>query len=365
MKGVNGHIASLRPNWIVLTLAYSLTLLGSLDLGASQNSEEVYYVPVVFHIVYSDENQNITLEQIDSQLATLNKDFRAINSDIGSVIDEFNGSVADAKIEFVKADQIISSPTDPIIRKVTSVEVFKDSDLFSSEKGGSNPYSPEKYLNVWVANLADGLLGFYHANGVAVDFKSFGTKGKAAAPYNLGRTLTHELGHFLSLQHLWGLGGCDSDDGIEDTPNQSSAHSGCSENFTSCGTLDMFQNFMNTSTDECLLFFTTGQVEKMRSYISSNYPEFIHSNSDLILRADQSSSLIGIYPNPSSSGIYKIRKNTRDKLLANVASLEGKHLENYLIEDDFLLDLSHLPKGTYILKITNHKSLTTEKIIIK
>ena len=330
-----------------------------------KSEEDVIYIPVVFHIVYNLDEENISDEQIQSQLASLNSDFRARNVDVEDVVAEFESIIGDTQIEFVFADRITEFTVTSIQRIKTEEQVFFNSDLFHSSNGGSDPIEEGRILNVWVANLAEGLLGFYDSNGVAVDFKSFGTVGTATSPNNLGRTLTHELGHFFSLSHLWGLGGCDSDDGVEDTPVQSSEILNCTLDSNSCGSKDMTQNFMNTSSDDCLLFFTQGQVEKMRTHISDNLRQMVLAEEDIILSAGPKSKAINFYPNPSPDGIFYLEEKSSEKLLLEIFSLEGKLMDTYTISGGESIQLNDFDSGVYLVMINQKNVRTASKIIIE
>jgi len=150
----------------------------------------------------------------------------------------------------------------------------------------------EDYMNIWVANLLGGFLGFSQfpvsnlegledaidnrlTDGLVIGHQYFGSVEKdpnafLEAPWNLGRTTTHEVGHFLGLRHVWGDGGCSVDDFVDDTPNQSKETIGCVTSKTSCGSPDMFQNYLDYTDDECMNIFTLGQKERMRIVLASS-----------------------------------------------------------------------------------------------
>lgn len=248
----------------------------STDLSSTSrqlDDHELMIIPVVVHVVYNDEQENISDEQIFSQLDAINLDFRKLNEDANLTVSDFQSLAADVAIEFELADtDPQGKPTDGITRTATEHGAFANNDLHSADLGGVDAWDTDKYLNIWVANLASGIIGYASQpdseeeyDGIAIHFKNFGTKGTVEEPYHLGRTLTHEAGHWLGLNHLWGDGGCESDDGIEDTPNQQQSSTGCELEQVSCGSLDMVQNFMDFSEDECMSLFTAGQAELMRN----------------------------------------------------------------------------------------------------
>jgi len=344
-------------------LVLGTLLLMKLQItNAFRDQQDQVLIPVVFHIIYSNELENISEEQVISQLVSLNMDYNAENEDLVNVVESFRDKISATGINFVMSNEIENLTISPIQRVETSVPVFGNNEIFSSQTGGADPIQPDKILNIWVGNLAEGLLGFYGSHGVAIDFESFGTVGRVKEPYNLGRTLTHELGHFFSLKHLWGTDGCSSDDDINDTPLQEGAISNCNLESFSCGSLDMTQNFMNTSSDECLLFFSPGQTAKMRLFIQESLSNLTYKESDLVLSVVNKVGISDPYPNPNSSGKFYFASG--DALNVSVFSPLGENLGTYNITTK-TLDLSHLSKGIYLLKMTDRKGSHVEKIVIK
>lgn len=139
----------------------------------------------------------------------------------------------------------------------------------------------EQYLNIWVCELGD-LLGYaqfpggpLETDGVVVNYRAFGLGGTAEPPYHLGRTATHEVGHWLNLYHIWGDdgSGCGGTDEVDDTPNQAGPNTGTPTFPTiSCDNApngDMFMNFMDYVDDDSMNMFTNGQVERMHSALDS------------------------------------------------------------------------------------------------
>lgn len=264
----------------------------------------VYAIPVVVHIVYRTTAQNISNQRVYEQLQVLNDDYRRTNSDANNVPTDFAGIVADTEIEFCLARKDPNNnSTTGITRTQTSVtDIGNGNAYYSTAAGGIDIWDPNKYLNIWVCELGGGVLGFTYppggapngADGVVIGTSYFGKTG-ASAPYNGGRTTTHEVGHWLNLKHLWGSGNgsCSLDDGVTDTPLQEQSNGGCpSHPSTSCGTADMFMNYMDYVNDNCMNSFTTGQKTRMRAAIAVARPGLLTSQACVIANDDAGVSAI-------------------------------------------------------------------------
>lgn len=241
-------------------------------------SNTVRDIPVYVHIIYNENNpeQNISLAQIESQIQVLNEDFRALNADISGVPAEFEGVVSDYQLTFT---------LEGVTRKSsTRVDWETNDDMKSTTTGGVDPITPETHLNIWVCKLSGTLLGYaqfpggaYETDGVVVGPEFFGSSDYDSesnfylnAPFDKGRTTTHEIGHYLNLRHIWGDGDCSVDDGVLDTPVAAESNGGCpAYPSKSCAentdyTSDMFMNYMDYTDDACMFMFSAGQ--KSRSY---------------------------------------------------------------------------------------------------
>lgn len=255
----------------------------SIDSGeAMRVVRKLIKIPVVVHVVYRTDKENISDAQVKSQIAVLNRDFRARNTDKGKVPKVWKSLVADANIEFVLASKDPKGKkTTGIVRTATSVEAFDPNDSVKSRKtGGANPWPTDRYLNIWVCTLGSGLLGYAQfpggpskTDGVVVLNTAFGTKGSAKAPFNKGRTATHEIGHFLGLRHIWGdRNDCSGNDFVADTPPARQANMGkpkfpritCNNGPNG----DMFMNYMDYVDDDAMYMFTEGQVARMNATLA-------------------------------------------------------------------------------------------------
>lgn len=261
--------------------------LEAIDARTSENlmravaRTEVIKIPVVVHVVYRKTAQNISNEQIASQIGILNEDYRALNADVSSVPSAFQPLVADARIEFALACRDPEGkPTNGITRTKTRKRAFKTNDAVKfSARGGHDAWPRDKYLNIWVCKLTGGLLGYAQfpggpaaTDGVVTTHTAFGDTGTATVPFNKGRTATHEIGHWLNLRHIWGddcpgTNQCDGSDFVADTPNQECANYGCPTfPHISCDNGpngDLFMNYMDYTDDACMFMFSKGQSTGM------------------------------------------------------------------------------------------------------
>ena len=265
--------------------------LRSIETGEAQRiARKRITIPVVVHVVYKRTQENISKSQIQSQITALNKDFRAQNPDRVNVPGVWQGLVADAKIEFKLATKDPDGKaTNGITRTATSRDSFpayKDPVKKRSE-GGAPGWPRDRYLNLWVCNLADGLLGYAQfpggparTDGVVILYGAFGTTGAVQPPFDKGRTATHEIGHWLNLRHIWAdTIDCSGSDMVNDTPNAmgpnygapSFPHLSCSNGPNG----DMFMNYMDYTDDAAMFMFSPGQVTRMNAALAGPRSSFV------------------------------------------------------------------------------------------
>ena len=282
----------------------------SINSSNEINQKLSINIPVVFHVVYNEAEENISDLQIMSQLNVLNQDFNRTNPDAFSVPSDFDSIVSSMQINFCLARRTPSGePTTGIIRTSTNNNGFNlfDTTIHYTNMGGSDAWNTDKYLNIWVAKINGGTLGWaqfpiggsQYTDGVVIDYQHFGTMGTAIYPYNLGRTTTHELGHYFNLYHLWGDNYC-GDDLVNDTPIQEESNFGCKTHpHISCNNNgDMFMNFMDYSNDNCMNSFTIGQRNRVWSSIYNYRLSLISSDgSDEVKRGKSDASIKISHPN--------------------------------------------------------------------
>lgn len=237
---------------------------------------ESFTIPVVVNVVYSTDRENISDEQIKSQITVLNDDYHARNADLSKVPDVFKPFIGDARIRFELATKDPAGrPTIGITRTKTTRKSFSTDDAVKSKaRGGADAWDTARYLNIWVATLGAGVLNYAQlpggpkeTDGVVVHNVAFGTSGTANAPFNKGRTATSAIAQYLNLRRIWGDGQCVDSDLVADTPIQQGPnfgkptfpHISCNNGPNG----DMFMNFMDYVDDDIMYMFTKGQVQRM------------------------------------------------------------------------------------------------------
>ncbi|MBI1315834.1 T9SS type A sorting domain-containing protein [bacterium] len=350
-------------------------LCANLKVELVYQPRAVITIPTVVHVVYSTPTENISQAQIQSQIDALNEDFRRTNTNIATTPAAFRGGSDDVLIEFCLAEfDPQGNPSNGIVRKSTnqnSFNIFNNGVKFDSQ-GGSNAWDPNRYLNLWVCDISGGILGYAQfpdeltsspsTDGVVIDYQYFGRIGTATAPYNLGRTATHEVGHWLGLKHIWGddNGSCNGSDGVQDTPNQDDETSGCpsfpvtndacSPNYPG----PMFYNYMDYSSDACLSMFTVGQAGIMDAVMFNERNALRTSNGCAqsgIGLGEARVPRFALIPNPARETVevhldYRVSRGQ-----VRLTDLSGRTLQTHDMEETDRLSLSvqTLSKGIYLV----------------
>ena len=355
--------------------------------------EKVITIPVVVHVLYNQSKENISDLQILSQIEALNADFSRKNTDFLKVPAVFASRAANTSIQFelAKTDPM-GRTTSGIVRKKTSRIMWSDDNkIKSAATGGSSGWDSRQYLNVWICNTVPGLSGYATfpgsdpaLDGIVVRYDAFGTSGVVVAPYNLGRTMTHEVGHWLGLKHLWGDGPC-GDDGIEDTPKQRGSNSGAPvfPRLTPCnGSQDgeMFMNFMDFTNDEAMGMFTVGQKSVMRAQFepggkrspilnSKALEQSWNTNIQVAVIPQADAKVINVYPNPSHTGKINLQVSQNTGIngmhYAIISSggqiMKSGHLESTQKE----IDIRVLQPGVYQIRLTDAGTNLFTKFVVQ
>lgn len=349
----------------------------------------VINIPVVFHVVYGNATENISTTRIFEQLTVLNEDYRKTNADAGNVPAAWQSIAADCEINFCLAQQDPNGNwTTGINRVSTSVTSFSTNDnVKHASSGGADAWDRDSYLNIWVCDLGSGLLGYAQfpsgaasTDGVVLDYAYTGKTG-ASAPYNKGRTATHEVGHWLGLRHIWGDdgSGCSGSDGVSDTPNQADENYGCftvgSVQTDGCSPSApgvMWSNYMDYTDDACMYFFTTGQKTKMWTNLNgARFP--LQSSVGCVLAGVEDLSLthvFSIYPSPSNGQLTLDFGNAApadyDITVYNTLGEQVKvqHVE-MLSEQTLQLDLRDQSAGIYFIEVRSQSDKVTRRVVIE
>jgi PKD repeat protein len=248
-------------------------------------SQDPYIIPVVFHIIHNYGVENIDNAQILDGLRQANIQLRKQNADTVDIVGSFEGIAADVEIELRLAQlDPDGNCTSGITRHVSPLTYIGDHEVKNIVQ-----WPPDQYLNVYVCNQAAGLAGHAllpHAadtvpqwDGIVMQHSYVGTVG--TSNFFRRTVLTHEIGHYLNLQHIWGgnnvpnyyylpvgqSSNCDHDDEVEDTPLTIGWQS-CNLSGVTCGSLDNVQNYMDYAY--CALMFTEGQRDRMHACLNSS-----------------------------------------------------------------------------------------------
>jgi Pregnancy-associated plasma protein-A/Secretion system C-terminal sorting domain/Fibronectin type III domain len=240
----------------------------------------VVTIPVVFNVVWNTTAENISDARLLEQLQVLNDDFRKLNADQNLVPAVFQPLHVDCEINFCLATRDPSgNATTGIRRQFTNTTAFSTNDAVKfTAQGGLDGWDRNSYLNFWVCDLSGGLLGYAQfpggaaaTDGVVCDYAYTGVTG-ASAPFNKGRTATHEVGHWLNLRHIWGDANC-GNDLVSDTPTQQTSNGGCPTfpkvTCSNGPNGDMFMNYMDYTNDACMYMFTAGQKARMQALFAA------------------------------------------------------------------------------------------------
>jgi len=335
-------------------------------------------IPVVVHVVYRNEIQNISNQQIESQIEALNKDYRRLNQDAIYTPGAFSSLAADAFIEFRLATTDPSGfATTGIVRKKTSIEYFGvDDRIKSSAIGGDDAWDRDKYLNIWVCNLGGGVIGYSslpgnpaEKDGVVIRWNAFGVNGSAAAPFHKGRTSTHEIGHWLGLRHIWG-DTYRGDDHIDDTPPQQSSTKGCpGGTVISCSNTEgnMYMNYMDFTNDACTNMFTHGQAARMHELFAEGGSRHLLVASDGATASPmpapiENGSLVTdglkLYPNPVVTGQLTITVVNPQAVKTTISIYNhlGQLVKHFTsVQQSLQVNLTSLRPGAYFVSAGDKK----------
>ncbi len=351
--------------------------LQGTDISLSRSKIEI---PIVVHVVWRREEANISEEQIHSQIAVLNRDFQLLNEDTVQVDSAFKDIIGNAEFSFklTEVDED-GQPTSGITRTKTEIENigsprFDPLLIHYTESGGKDAWDTKKFLNIWVCEMPIPFIGYGSRpgerneweDGIIVDYRRFGTLGTAEIPNHLGRTATHEIGHYFNLLHLSGIKeNCEEDDGVLDTPLQANNYFDCPDSIEmTCGSIDLTDNFMNFVNDDCMVMFTKGQVERMKIALMEARVELLGPPSSTTqLQADNQK--IDVFPNPSNYSVTIAFTNQNKEKPYTLTNSKGQLVQEGIFRETVNhLKVAHLPKGLYWITINANQRLLTKKLLL-
>jgi hypothetical protein len=362
-----------------------------VQMGKKTAAQTVHTIPVVVHVIHNGETEgtgpNIPTSQIESGIAALTEDFRSTNSDTLLPTDAFYSLQSDVGLEFCLAQEDPDGiETTGIIRYNKGKSGWETPDFDANVKPGTI-WDINQYLNIWITTFSgddDQTLGYAtfpgstktEEVGVVIGATYFGTEGDLTVGFDKNRTLTHEVGHFFNLFHIWGDATC-GNDFVSDTPPQQQANDGaCPTSPYNVGSIcnpgpdgEMFMNYMDYTPDACMQLFSTGQKDRMRaSLLLSDRIGLTTSNRCV---GPNSTTLINgtnfiLYPNPTANSVTVLSPN--NFLLSSVAiqSLSGQkmNITYKLQEGNILINTSWLSNGQYILTIVGNTGTLYKKLVI-
>lgn len=382
----------------------------------------VYTIPVVFHIVHNGEavgvGRNISEAQITSQITILNEDFRKTNADFSTWVTQtsFVSASADCEINFCLAKidpsgNVLAEPgIDRIDRNVKgwsgpSYQGYPEPGGYidNTIKAGSY-WDPAKYMNIWVIDMSDNVLGYaqfptivtalspvvdmYNQGGLAItdgvvlEYRAVGNVGAATAPFNKGRTATHEIGHWLGLWHINGDSSC-GNDYVSDTPEQNALTTGCPTTVGSVVTANcsnspnppgkMYQNYMDYSDDRCLTLFTTGQKARMQAVMANCIRRNSLTTSTVCNAVGVKENVldlkIDVFPNPTDGDFFvELNSNSVQDVTITVINTMGQKIsiyEKYSIVNhkSIKFDISNFDPGVYFIQVQSLKGSSVKRIL--
>ncbi len=354
-----------------------------LGENSTSNGQNNITIPVVVHVIYNSASQNISDVQIQSQIKILNQDYQRLNADSVNTPSMFQTVAANCGFQFVLAKVDPNGyATNGIVRKQTNIQAFGiNDDIKYSSSGGDDAWDKDSYLNIWVGNLSGSVLGYSsiiggpkEVDGVVVLYTAFGTGGTATAPYNQGRTTTHEIGHWLNLIHTWGDADCGNDE-VADTPPQQAADYGCPSGIIiSCNnapTGNMYQNYMDFTNDACMNLFTNGQKTRMLALFQPGGERFAILSSTVLtataipVPVENAVADISIYPNPSLGNVtVQLSDNIDIGSELDIYNLVGQKISSAIVQrSQFELNISSFSKGVYFIKVNDGKNRIIAKLM--
>jgi len=356
------------------------------DAQRSNRMPEIIKVPVVVHILYHTPDQNIPVSVVELLIAALNRDFGKKNSDTVNIPSAFKPYASEMGFEFKLAS---SDPrgvsTNGVVKKYTPMRYWMSDDKMKFNTSyGDDAWDSKSYLNIWICNMQD-VLGYSTfpgmdplKDGVVLSFEALIGHG-TSTNINDFRTIVHEVGHWLNLHHTWGDAYC-GDDGIDDTPKQSTYTPGCPNGVRiTCGNAplgDMYMNYMDFTDDVCMNMFTKGQRRRARIIFEEGGPRnSILRSKGLNISIVQSAQLpdfypkwlyAQVYPNPATTTI-KIFYEYDERWIGRkieILDMSGRIVLSKIINSKIeIVDVGRLTAGVYFIRAEKEEEKLHAKFV--
>ncbi len=347
-------------------------------------------IPVVFHIVYYALSQDFTDAQVQKQLDILNRDFARLNPDTIKTPNVWRNIASDGGVQFCLAKRDpFGNKTTGIVHTRTNVEDFPNPDAVkSAASGGDEIWDAKKYLNVWVTDLGTNTFGYStfppdlatapRIDGVVVNARAFSVRDSNLVERNAGRTLTHEVGHWLNLWHIFGNNAnatCPTDN-VDDTPGQKLPTYTCFNfpHFDDCsfgGNGTMFMNYMNYVPDTCYNLFTKGQKDRMLAALQLYRSDILtQPTACTFVGVNDINPAIGIniFPNPTNSGSVTVEINTGDSETGDIFIFDtaGREINQKLKVSlqNAPISFNNLSAGYYLVRVKTQNGVACKTFIV-
>jgi hypothetical protein len=367
----------------------------SVQAANQRTTSTIITIPVVFHVLYRSGLQNISQARIVDQINVLNADYARVNADTFNTPSPFKSVAATSNIRFCLAQRDPNGAfTTGVIRKsvtATGFDPISNDNAKYTSLGGDDAWPASSYLNVWICNFngsSNQILGISQFPGGAAATDGccvlYSTVGGPQYPgtytdFDKGRTLTHEVGHWLALRHIWGddMGACTGSDYVSDTPNQAGENYGCPTfplsdacNTSSSGV--MFMNYMDYVNDICMNMFTAGQVARMANAINLYRSAITNSNGCLapVGTQDLATQLnFSVYPNPASESIRITAKLTKPgdgtiQLFNAIGEVVYQVAFKSEATIDNAVNISGFAQGIYSVSLKTDEGAVYKKVVI-
>ncbi|MBC7865648.1 MAG: T9SS type A sorting domain-containing protein [Bacteroidia bacterium] len=385
------------------------------QIANKTSTNTTYTIPVIVHVIHNGEavgtGSNISSTQINSQITILNNDYMSAGLNNANCPAAFTSVKSNTGITWCMAtkDEIGNVLAEPGIDRINRNTLSFTAPPYSNTgyiDGTIKPntiWDPTLYCNIWVLNLGSSLLGYAtfpagtglagltgvgtsSNDGVVIGYGYFGNTSSGFAPYNKGRTASHELGHWLGLRHINGDSNC-GNDYCADTPTQDQLHGGCISSSTPyhvnvCGAGtspngEMTMNFMDYTDDNCMYMFTNDQTTRMNTALTNGtYRSGLTASSGTLcvgvgtqFTATEDKADVILFPNPASNTLsvsttFKKENNVTIKIYSAIGEMVSSRQIANTLGGTYNFDISAISSGIYFVTLSSSEKTVTKRFIV-